>query len=309
MSKENVQQAIPSFDNVVCPICKSQKYLNPNMKILVSPCFHKMCESCINRLYTHGAAPCPICKTILRKTYFVPQTFEDLYVEKEVQIRKKVGKYFNKRLEDFGGDLRQYNDYLEEVEELMFNLINNINVKETNEKIEKWRIENQALIAANIAKQMNEEKAIAYRLGKEKEEKIRRKEAYLQLAKNEERAKEEEQNDLINTLASSDQSANEILKAKKPSKKKELFIEFDDISKNDPNLYNIVEEDDEELDGMFDPMDYTYLDMDISSKLKYPYNDVITNPIKKDRSIRAGGFIPQLTFNRALTAAYTGLFL
>ncbi|OUM60645.1 hypothetical protein PIROE2DRAFT_13550, partial [Piromyces sp. E2] len=154
-----------------------------------------------------------------------------------------------------------------------FNLINNINVKETNEKIEKWRIENQALIAANIAKQMNEEKAIAYRLGKEKEEKLRRKEAYLQLAKDEERAKEEEQNDLINTLASSNQSANEILKAKRTNKKKELFIEFDDINKNDPNLYN-VEEDDEELEGMFDPMDYTYLDMDISSKLKYPYNDV-----------------------------------
>jgi len=36
----------------------------------------------------------------------------------------------------------------------VFNLINNINVKETNEKIEKWRIENQALIAANIAKQV-----------------------------------------------------------------------------------------------------------------------------------------------------------
>jgi len=53
---------------------------------------------------------------------------------------------------------------------------------------------------------MNEEKAIAYRLGKEKEEKLRRKEAYLQLAKEEERAKEEEQNDLINTLVSFDVS-------------------------------------------------------------------------------------------------------
>lgn len=292
----------------MCPICKSQKYLNPNMKILVSPCFHKMCESCINRLYTHGAAPCPICKTILRKTYFVPQTFEDLYVEKEVQIRKKVEKIFNKRLEDFGGDLRQYNDFLEEVEELIFNLINNINVKETNEKIEKWRVDNQALIAANIAKQMNEEKAIAYRLGKEKEEKMRRKEAYIQLAKDEELKKEAEKNDIINTLASSNQSANEILKAKTITKKKDLFIEFDDINKNDNNIYNIEEEDDD-IDNTFDPMDYTYFDMDLSSKINYPYNDINTNSIKKDRSIRAGGFVPQLAFNRALSSALSGLFI
>ncbi|ORX75163.1 MAT1-domain-containing protein [Anaeromyces robustus] len=118
MSKDSLQSSIPAFENVVCPICKSQKYLNPNMKILVSPCFHKMCESCINQRYSHGAAPCPVCGTILRKTYFVHQTFEDLHVEKEVQIRKKFGKYFNKRLEDFGGNLRQYNDYLEEVEDL-----------------------------------------------------------------------------------------------------------------------------------------------------------------------------------------------
>jgi len=37
----------------------------------------------------------------------------------------------------------------------VFNLINDINVEETKEKIEKWRIENQALIEANKAKQVN----------------------------------------------------------------------------------------------------------------------------------------------------------
>jgi len=36
----------------------------------------------------------------------------------------------------------------------VFNLINNINIEETNEKIEKWRNENQALIATNNVKQV-----------------------------------------------------------------------------------------------------------------------------------------------------------
>jgi len=48
---------------------------------------------------------------------FIPQTFEDLVVEKEVSIRRKLAKEFNKRREDFP-DLRSYDDYLQEVEDI-----------------------------------------------------------------------------------------------------------------------------------------------------------------------------------------------
>ncbi|KAI8847052.1 CDK-activating kinase assembly factor MAT1-domain-containing protein [Chytridium lagenaria] len=145
---------MPGFTDESCPVCQSDRYLNPSLKLLVSPCYHKMCENCINRLFLAGPGPCPVCKQTLRKSNFVAQTFEDLYVEKEVQIRKRVGKYFNKRLEDFNGDLRKYNDYLEEVEEIMFNLINDVDVQATNERIERFRQENKDLIAANLAKQV-----------------------------------------------------------------------------------------------------------------------------------------------------------
>ena len=75
------------------------------------------CESCIDRLFTLGPAPCPICSKVLRKLAFTPQTFEDLTVEKEVAIRRRIAKEFNKRRDDFP-DLRSYNDYLEEVEDI-----------------------------------------------------------------------------------------------------------------------------------------------------------------------------------------------
>ena len=135
----------------VCPVCKSDRYLNPKLRLLVSSCYHKMsvpqrrsriqmltiwfrCESCIDRLFTLGPAPCPICQKVLRKLAFTPQTFEDLGVEKEVAIRRRIAKEyagafaflgpsltlcnrFNKRREDFL-DLRQFNDYLEEVEDI-----------------------------------------------------------------------------------------------------------------------------------------------------------------------------------------------
>jgi rRNA maturation protein Nop10 len=50
------------------------------------------CESCIDRLYTLGPAPCPVCGKTLKKMTFIPQTFEDLVVEKEVSIRRKLAK-------------------------------------------------------------------------------------------------------------------------------------------------------------------------------------------------------------------------
>lgn len=93
-----------------CPVCKSDRYLNPKLRLLVSACYHKMyvpericrvsptiallfrCESCIDRLFTLGPAPCPICNRTLRKLAFTPQTFEDLTVEKEVAVRRRIAK-------------------------------------------------------------------------------------------------------------------------------------------------------------------------------------------------------------------------
>ena len=61
-----------------------------------------------------GAAACPECGVILRRGNFRLQLFEDVEVEKEVDIRRRVLKDFNKRESDFA-TLRDYNDYLEDV--------------------------------------------------------------------------------------------------------------------------------------------------------------------------------------------------
>jgi CDK-activating kinase assembly factor MAT1 len=77
----------------VCPVCKSSRYLNPDMRFLINPeCYHKMCESCVDRIFSSGPAPCPVagCHKTLRKNRFRKQTFEDINVEREVDIRKRV---------------------------------------------------------------------------------------------------------------------------------------------------------------------------------------------------------------------------
>jgi len=193
-----------------CPVCKSDRYLNPKLRLLVSACYHKMCESCIDRLFTLGPAPCPICNKTLRKLAFMPQTFEDLVVEKEVAVRRRLAKDFNKRREDFP-DLKAYNNYLEEVEDITFNLINDIDVPQTEARIVKFRQENAALIETNV--QRDASYAAALREQEQHDRQVREERARA-LAAEEMAARETKEagrRELLDRLEHSDKDANKLV--------------------------------------------------------------------------------------------------
>ncbi|KAH4133034.1 RNA polymerase II transcription factor B subunit [Parastagonospora nodorum] len=138
-------------DGDICPVCKSSRYLNPNMKFKVNPeCYHKMCESCVDRIFSHGPAPCPIagCARTLRKAKFRTQTFEDLKVEREVDIRRRVASAMNKKEDDFE-TLKDYNDYLEEVETITWNLILKVDVDATESRLRRWEEHQKAELNPN----------------------------------------------------------------------------------------------------------------------------------------------------------------
>lgn len=105
-----------------CPACKSDSYLNPGIKILISPCFHKLCEQCVYRIFAKGVAPCPTCQTPLRRINFIASTFEDIEVGREVGIRRMLLRYFDHSREEFPS-LDAYNDYLEAFEDVVFELL------------------------------------------------------------------------------------------------------------------------------------------------------------------------------------------
>ncbi|CAD25932.1 TRANSCRIPTION FACTOR TFIIH [Encephalitozoon cuniculi GB-M1] len=120
-----------------CPVCKSDIYLNPDIVIYISPCFHRMCESCMFRIFSRGQAPCPECGTILRKINYIKPTFEDITVEKECKVRRILLRAFGREEEEFGGDSAKYNDYLEKFEELVFEVLELKNESLVKEKVKK----------------------------------------------------------------------------------------------------------------------------------------------------------------------------
>ncbi|EHY66005.1 hypothetical protein NERG_00701 [Nematocida ausubeli] len=104
-----------------CPQCKSNSYINPSMKIFVSPCYHSLCEMCVSRLFANGPNKCPECGISLRRSNYMSQTFEDVCIERECRIRKVISSQMGKNLEDYS-DEEDYNDYLEQVEEIVIEL-------------------------------------------------------------------------------------------------------------------------------------------------------------------------------------------
>ncbi|PNF24060.1 CDK-activating kinase assembly factor MAT1 [Cryptotermes secundus] len=198
------------MDEQACPRCKTTKYRNPSLKLMVNICGHALCESCVDLLFLKGSGSCPECNVPLRRSNFRVQLFEDSMVEKEVDIRKRVLRDFNKKEEDFS-TLREYNDYLEEVETIVYNLTNNVDVIATNKTIEQYKKENKDLILKNKSKIGREEMELEELLEEEKQQDEIRKRELVRFEQEEKKKKVRVKEALIDELMFSNADAKNIL--------------------------------------------------------------------------------------------------
>lgn len=82
---------------------------------------------------------------------------------KDAQFRRRYLKWFNKRREDFKTD-QEHDDYLEMVEDILSNLVNDVDVEATKARVERYRRDNQHLIGVNQARRLEEERLEAEKL-------------------------------------------------------------------------------------------------------------------------------------------------
>ncbi|KAJ9265581.1 hypothetical protein DTO195F2_1620 [Paecilomyces variotii] len=191
-------------EDEVCPVCKSSRYLNPDMRFLINPeCYHKMCESCVDRIFSSGPAPCPVagCHKTLRKNRFRKQTFEDIGVEREVDIRKRVMQILNRREEEFATK-RAWDDFLEQREEIIANLVTGIDVAKTEADLQKYAAENAHSIKANRALESQESTSFMEQQSFDQEQARLRRQAAIQEYQNERREMLAGREDMLARLAS-----------------------------------------------------------------------------------------------------------
>lgn len=205
----------PSKD--VCPICKSNRYLNPSLKFLINPeCYHRMCSTCVDRIFSSGPATCPVphCGKTLRKKGFHAAFFSDLKIEREVDVRKRVGKVFNRRQEEFES-LLDWNNYLEEVEGMVFDIVEgNANTRASAEqKLKAYREGNESLIEENRRTALDEADLVRRR---EKAEREAARQRRIEEMREEEELKldvKRDRRDVLDRLANEDGDAESITRA------------------------------------------------------------------------------------------------
>lgn len=153
MSRKQSSMLMPED---ICPVCKRNRYLNSDLRFLINPeCYHAMCSHCVESIFKSGPAQCPYasCNKTLRHRGFREAYFGDLVVEREVDIRKRVAAIFNNTEDDFE-TLRDWNDYLQTVEDLTFDLVSGDDeARITAEtKLAQWEEQHKAEIDKNRKK-------------------------------------------------------------------------------------------------------------------------------------------------------------
>ncbi|KDO33762.1 hypothetical protein SPRG_01643 [Saprolegnia parasitica CBS 223.65] len=140
--------------------------LNTRMKILISKCGHRYCDQCVKREFQHHreiTCAKPGCGKPIKKSQLQDKTKEEQDFAKDIAIRKKVLKTYNKTGEDFN-TLDEYNAYLEEVEDLIFALLSDDEAEKeaAQKKWKQYKMENAILINANDAKKAEEERRVLH---------------------------------------------------------------------------------------------------------------------------------------------------
>lgn len=107
---------------------------------MVNVCGHALCEGCIELMFATGAAKCYQCPIPLKRYNYKPQVFQDSQVEKVTNVARDILNKF-RRSQDKFPTLRAYNDHLEKLETVIYNLSNDLDIEETNTLLEELRTE------------------------------------------------------------------------------------------------------------------------------------------------------------------------
>lgn len=112
----------------------------------------------------------------------------------------QIRKSFNRRQEEFTS-LKAFNDYLEEVESITFNLLNGIDVAQTEAKLASYARANAASISRNVSLQQQESADLAAHRLAEREHARLRREAARREDEAERLLREEDRREVLHLLA------------------------------------------------------------------------------------------------------------
>jgi CDK-activating kinase assembly factor MAT1 len=215
---------------------------------------------------------------------------------------------FNKREGDFE-TLLDYNNYLNDVEDITFNLIHDIDVDATNKKFEAYKRANRLEIEDNAqrakAEALSRKKQFA-----DSEKSLREKRLAAQREDQLEReARLKERQSIIDKLAQSDGDAAHVILKRAQTKRNipdRLKNKVDSSNEGVAVIQGLKKRPEPVIEAPFDPFDgyaieYDYFDL--QDNYKTPNDYIFT----RDPTFKAGGYSMQEYYHRTMLGAFSGL--
>jgi CDK-activating kinase assembly factor MAT1 len=192
-----------------------------------------------------------------------------------------------------------------------FNLINGVDIPETEARIAAYRAENAALIELNIQREQDYANAL-----KEQEELERREREQRALdlrleEEGERQEREHERQKIIDRLESSDKDASEVIKKARAKMRKNLRREEEERKAQaqarllrSRTVKGVAVKDVPHV-----PLTDNYYAYEDAFQLLQTYNDLASDAVRYDREgiMRAGGYIVSQAWERAIRTSVAGL--
>lgn len=162
---------------VQCAVCgttegdaanlSSQTTLQTNATVR---CGHMFCSNCIQRESARGRGGeflCPVCQAPVKKTTLTTRSLDHVQCEKDTTWRRRIMSVYNLTEKDFPS-LLEYNNFLEEVEDKIFAIINEEpEAEEIKKQIKEYELQNRAQIVIRQSRRADEERSIEDRIADE----------------------------------------------------------------------------------------------------------------------------------------------
>jgi len=144
-------------------------------------CGHQFCMPCVEReLSRKKVFLCPTCGEEVKRVTLSTRTLDDVQCEKDTSWRRKVLKVYNKEQSEFPS-LVEYNNYLEEVEDIIYAIVNEEpNAEECKAKFRKCGEEDKTQINIRLSRRAAADRSITDRIAAQQREAERKKREHLE---------------------------------------------------------------------------------------------------------------------------------
>lgn len=131
-------------------------------------CGHAFCTPCLEReLVRKREFPCPSCQTPVKRVNLTSRSLDHVQCEKDTSWRRRILSVYNKTEVDFP-TLLEYNNYLEEVEDKIYAIVNEEPAaEEIKAQIKEYEQQHRAQIVIRQSKRADEERSIQDRIAVE----------------------------------------------------------------------------------------------------------------------------------------------